>query len=73
MAARKLPSTRKILSGDYDRDIFEGMARAMYVSDWANRQEEKGISLRGELMDQAPATSPDARAAAKVLHVSSAS
>lgn len=67
MAARKLPSTRAILSGDYDRDIFEGMARAMYVSDWANRQEEKGISLRGELMDQAPATSPDARAAAKVL------
>lgn len=70
MATRKLPSTRMILSGDYDREIYEAMARAMFVSDWASREEEKK-SFRGwngaQLMDHAPKTSQDALLAARAL------
>jgi hypothetical protein len=36
--------------------IANAMARAMYVSAWADHQEAMGRRLRGELMDQAPAT-----------------
>ncbi len=68
MATRKLASTRQILSGDYDREIYEAMARAMFVSDWADRQEEKGKTYPGmDLMDVAPPTSRDALLAARAL------
>lgn len=68
MATRKLASTRQILNGDYDREIYEAMARAMFVSDWADRQEEKGKTYPGmDLMDVAPPTSRDALLAARAL------
>lgn len=69
MSTKKLPFTRQILSGDYDREICEAMARAMFVTDWADRMEEKGKRFppRTELMDAAPKTSRDALQAARAL------
>lgn len=39
-----------------DCPFLQGIARAMWVSCWADRQEEKGKRLQGELMDLAPKT-----------------
>jgi hypothetical protein len=42
---------------DTENTIINAMARAFYVSAWAERQEEKGRSFAGqELMDVAPKT-----------------
>lgn len=68
MALRK--HTKNILSGDYERQIIDAMARAMFVTTWADRMEERGLGhkLSGQkLMDIAPKTSRDALAAAKKL------
>lgn len=62
--------TKNILSGNYERQIIDAMARAMFVTTWADRMEERGLGhkLAGqELMDIAPKTSRDALAAAKKL------
>lgn len=40
--------------------IVDGMARTFYVTAWADAMEEAGIGLSGELMDQAPETTPEA-------------
>ena len=45
-------------------EIFDGLARALWVDAWARWAEERGQSLRGDLMDLAPETSVDADAAA---------
>jgi len=53
---------------DYEEEIIEGMARALWVSDWAQREEEKGVSFSGmELMDIAPPTPQGAEDAARLL------
>lgn len=69
MATRKLPSTRQLLTDFHDHEIYEAMARAMFVDDWARRQEENGRQFppRTELMDVAPRTSEDALNAARAL------
>jgi hypothetical protein len=36
--------------------ILTGTARTLFVIAWADRQEERGRHLQGELMDQAPKT-----------------
>lgn len=62
--------TKNIISGDYERQIIDAMARAMFVTTWADRMEERGLGhkLSGQkLMDIAPKTSRDALAAAKKL------
>jgi len=62
--------TKNILSGNYERQIVDAMARAMFVTTWADRMEERGRGreLAGQkLMDIAPKTSRDALAAAKNL------
>lgn len=62
--------TKNILSGNYERQIIDAMARAMFVTTWADRMEERGLGhkLSGQkLMDIAPKTSRDALAAAKKL------
>lgn len=62
--------TKNIISGDYERQIIDAMARAMFVTTWADRMEERGLGhkLSGQdLMDVAPKTSRDALAAAKKL------
>src|SRR5271169_4337033 len=43
------------------------MARALFVDAWARNEEEKGRSLRGELMDQAPKTNRAAKKKAEEL------
>lgn len=48
-------------------DIIDAAARAGFVQAWASWMEERGESLRGELMDQAPPTPSKARAWAKKL------
>jgi hypothetical protein len=49
-------------------DIIEEMARALFVSSWADREEEAGRSHGGEeLMDIAPPTPKRAVQAAKKL------
>lgn len=57
--------------GNYDQEIAEGMARAMFVTAWADEQEEKGRRFGGgvDLMDVAPKTSRDAKQAAHALAV----
>lgn len=48
--------------------IKEAMARAFFASAWADQAEECGESLRGEIMDQIPATiDPAALRAAETL------
>jgi hypothetical protein len=41
-------------------EIVDAMARTFFVSAWADAMEEAGQRLQGELMDQAPATPPEA-------------
>lgn len=49
-------------------DIFESAARALFVSAWGDREEEEGRTYPGEdLMNVAPETPDDARAAAAGL------
>ena len=48
-------------------EILQGMARALFVSTWADYEEERGRHHRGDLMDAAPATPSPARTAAKIL------
>jgi len=47
---------KKLFNNTFYEDFAEGAARAVYVQAWVDQQEEKGKRLRGELMDQAPAT-----------------
>lgn len=47
--------------------IVAAAARAGFVQAWADYMEERGAQLRGELMDQAPRTPPQARTWAKKL------
>lgn len=55
-------------ANDMDDEVLEGMARALYVSDWASRMEEQGQSFSGmELMDVAPETTDAAKNAAAML------
>lgn len=35
--------TKNIISGDYERQIIDAMARAMFVTTWADRMEERGL------------------------------
>jgi len=50
------------------RDIIDAMARALFVSAWGSREEERGRSHGGEdLMDIAPATSLAAKREAREL------
>lgn len=37
-------------------EIRDAIARTLFVDDWARKQEERGKSLRGDLMAEAPAT-----------------
>jgi hypothetical protein len=52
-----------------DEDIIEGMARALFVTAWADYEEEEGRTYPGEdLMDVAPATPQEAVDAAEELY-----
>lgn len=54
-------------AGEHEPDILEGMARAVFSSDWANRQEERGRSFSGvDIYDAAPKTSSAAKKWARV-------
>lgn len=65
MASKTKSFTKSVLSNNWDQEILDGMARAMFVTTWAHEQEEKGRSFSGkDLMDVAPATSRDAKWAA---------
>lgn len=58
------------LLADVDADILEGMARALFVLEWADREEEKGeaLTLSGlDLFRAAPPTPPEAYQAAADL------
>ena len=46
------------------KTMLDAMARAMFVSAWAERQEERGKLLHGDIMDLAPRTSAEAKRAA---------
>ena len=46
------------------KTMVDAMGRALFVSAWADRQEERGKALHGELMDLAPRTSTEAKRAA---------
>ena len=50
-------------------DVVDAMARALFVSAWADAEEESGRKFGGgvELMDIAPKTSPDAKRHAEKL------
>ncbi len=56
---------------DFDNDFTEefsaGASRAFWVTSWADGMEERGESLSGELMDQAPDTPLSAWVAAGEL------
>jgi hypothetical protein len=47
---------RKLFDNRNTEEFAEGAARAVWVQAWADHQEQKGKTLRGELMHQAPAT-----------------
>jgi len=68
MASKLSSRSTKLGAGAYDAEIVEAMARAMFVTAWADREEEKGRSHGGhDLMDVAPKTSKDALIAARAL------
>jgi hypothetical protein len=49
-------------------EIVDAMARTLYVTDWADREEEKGRTYPGEnLFDVAPATTREAYRAGNKL------
>lgn len=52
----------------WPQDIFDASARMLFVSAWADQEETEGRGYPGQnLMDVAPETSDDARAAAADL------
>lgn len=52
----------------FDRNAFqEAAARTLWLSAWADHEEERGRSVRGEIDDQAPPTPGEAREAAALL------
>ncbi len=52
---------------EFTEEFAEGAARAFWVTSWASGEEERGTSLRGEIMDQAPETPLSAWVAAGEL------
>jgi len=52
--------------GDDDNEIIDGMARAVFADQWAQRQEQRGNSFSGmDVYDEAPKTPSKARTWAK--------
>lgn len=50
------PTAREAAADPVRTEIVDSMARTLFVEAWANREEEMGHRLRGELMSQAPPT-----------------
>lgn len=59
--------SRRVRKHTFDSTIVAAAARAGFVQAWADWMEEKGESLHGELMDQAPVTPAKAKVWAKKL------
>jgi hypothetical protein len=66
---RKKESVEEAEAESFQDDIVEAMARALFVSAWADAEEEEGRSFGGgvDLMDVAPKTSAEAKQHAKKL------
>lgn len=65
---KKISASRKAWAkGRWDNEILEGMARGVFASAWADRQEERGRSFsQQDIYDIAPKTPPKAKSWAKV-------
>ena len=72
--SRGLAGLGRLANGNYGKRILEAMARAAFVSEWANKQEEKAQRTRKrlnwggqDLMNLAPATNAAAKKWARDL------
>jgi hypothetical protein len=65
---RAKDAVKKVRLTTTDKQIIQAMARALFVSAWASKQEEKGRSFSGrDIMDEAPRTNVAAKKAAMDL------
>jgi hypothetical protein len=66
---QKKESVEEAETESFQDDIIEAMARALFVSAWADAEEQEGRSFGGgvDLMDVAPKTSAEAKQHAKKL------